>query len=97
MGNREWLSNDKEEEVLLVFSNLYNPYVMRKPFIQGIDWCPISSRDGEELVASFIVEEIRKMVFGSDRSKSSCPNGFSMIFFQDNWDLLKVELESVFK
>lgn len=42
------------------FSNLYNPDIQPKPCIQGIDWCPISTRDGEELAAPFTWEEIRK-------------------------------------
>lgn len=45
----------------------------------------------------FSVEEIRSAVFGCDRSKSSSPNGFSMAFFQDNWNFLKGELEINFK
>lgn len=83
--------------VLPVFSNLFSPAVMSKPFIQGIDWCPISPGDGEELVAPFSLEEIRKVVFGGDRSKSSGLDGFSMALFQENYNLLKGELEIIFQ
>lgn len=45
----------------------------------------------------WILEEIKRAVFGSERYKSPSPDGFSMAFCQDKRDLLKVELENVFK
>lgn len=47
-------------EVLLVFSNLYNPLVPTKPFVQDIDWYPILYGEGKDLVAPFLLEEIEK-------------------------------------
>lgn len=43
------------------------------------------------------LEEIRKAVLGSYRYKSLGQDGFSMVFFQDHWNLVKVELERVFE
>lgn len=48
-------------------------------------------------MALFTLEEIKRAVFGSDKSKLSGANGFSLVCYQDNWDRLKGELEGVFK
>lgn len=92
-------SNDKEtkEEILLAFSKLYSPTIPEKLFVEGIEWSPISSREDEELVALFTLEEIRKAVFSSDRNKSPGLDDFTMAFFSDNWNLVKGDLEGVFK
>lgn len=37
------------------------------------------------------------MVFEGDRNKSPGPDGFSLGFFQDNWDIVKKDLAQVFK
>lgn len=68
--NEEQTHIDKEveEEVSSVFLDLLSHVVMPRPFVQGIEWCPILSREGEELEVPFTVEEVRNMVFGSDRN-----------------------------
>ena len=45
----------------------------------------------------FSLEEIRKAVLGSCRCKPLSQDGFSMAFFQDHWNLVKVELERVYE
>lgn len=58
---------------------------------------PILPRDDEESVDPFTSEEIWNVVFDSDRNKSLDPDDFSTTLFQDNWDLIKVGLDEVFK
>lgn len=45
----------------------------------------------------FTVEEIKKTVFCCEGNKSLGADGFSMAFFRKNWNLIKVDLERVFK
>lgn len=46
--NEEKLKGDKkiEEGILSFFSNLYGPEMESKPFMEGIERCPISEREG---------------------------------------------------
>ena len=37
--------------VLSLSSNFYDPRVLPKPFVQHVDWCPISKREAIDLVA----------------------------------------------
>ncbi|KAA0060702.1 hypothetical protein E6C27_scaffold496G00040 [Cucumis melo var. makuwa] len=72
-------SDGKEikEEILKTFSSLYSPEVKEKPFVEGIDWMPISTREDKELVAPFTFDEIRKVVLSYNRNESP---GFDEFF-----------------
>lgn len=96
-GERTHSDKEVEEEVLSVFSDMLSPIIRPRTFGQGIEWCPISSKEGEELKVSFTVEKMKKVVFGSDRNKSLGQNNFSMACSKDNWNILKVDLENVSK
>ena len=69
-----------DKEVSSGFLDLLSHVVIPRPFVQGIEWCPISSREGEELEVPLTVEEVRNMVFGSDTNNFPRPEGFSMAF-----------------
>ena len=45
----------------------------------------------------FTIEVIKKVVFNCDGNRALGAYGFSMAFFQDDWDLIKGDLEGVFK
>ena len=66
---------------------------MPGPFVEGIDWSPILTREDEDLVALFTLDEVKKAVFSCDRNKSLGADGFSMAFFQDNWNIIEEDLE----
>ncbi|TYK22164.1 peptidyl-prolyl cis-trans isomerase CYP23 isoform X1 [Cucumis melo var. makuwa] len=57
----------------------------------------ISPREDEEHVVPFTIEVIEKVVFNCDGNRALGADGFSMAFFQDDWDLIKGDLEGVFK
>lgn len=65
--------------------------------MEGLDWRLISPRKNKELVALFTLEEITKVVFSCDGNKFPSADGLSMAFFQENLDLIKGDLEGVFK
>ena len=49
-----------------------------------------------ELSRPFEEAEIKAGVFGCARDKSQGPDGFSVAFYQDFWEILKDDLLSVF-
>ncbi|MDV3143360.1 MAG: hypothetical protein Q8761_02940, partial [Sweet potato little leaf phytoplasma] len=97
--NGEKLKGEKkiEEEILSFFSNLCGPLVESKPFVEGLDWRPISVSEKMELDSPFTLEEVRKVVFECDRNKSLGPDGFSLGFFQENWEVINSKLLEVFR
>lgn len=60
--------------------------------IEGIEWCPISSLHSELLERSFSLEKIRDAVFDSEGGKSPGPDGFTVLFFQKMWGVIKEDL-----
>lgn len=44
--------------------------------MEGIDWSPIFSREDDDLVRPFTVEEIKKVVFSCDINKFLGVDGF---------------------
>lgn len=51
----------------------------------------------EFLFASFSQEEIRRAVFDLNPLKASGPDGFTALFFQKSWELLKDSLVPAFQ
>lgn len=47
-------------------------------------------------VTPFSLEEVRMVVFGFDRNKAPCSDGFPVAFLQGNWDCIKDDLWNVF-
>lgn len=99
LENGESTRNDKEveEEVLATFSELFNPVVRAEQFVDGIEWSPISFGRMRSWWFLSLWMKLRREVFGCDRSKSLGLNDFFMAFFQDNLDLVKGELQGVFR
>lgn len=44
--------NEIKEEIISFFSNLYGPQPAPRPFLEGLEWCPILERENEELKKS---------------------------------------------
>ncbi|WKA01908.1 hypothetical protein VitviT2T_020160 [Vitis vinifera] len=62
----------------------------------GLDWSPISEESASRLDSLFTEEEISKAIFQLDRDKASRPDGFTIVVFQDYWDVIKEDLVRVF-
>ena len=76
-------TSDREEiegEILKFFFTLYSPKVTENPFVEGIDWSPILSRE-DVLVVPFTIEEIKKIVLSCNGNNAPGANRFSMAFF----------------
>ena len=84
------------EEILLYFEKLYASPIGESWSVEGLDWSPISEESAISLVAPFTEEEISKAIFQMDRDKAPGPDGFTIVVFQDCWDVIKEDLVRVF-
>ena len=57
---------------------------------------PATSWHPEDLVGLFTENEVRGAFFSMGSGKSPGPDGFSASFFQEFWDIIKVEIIEVF-
>ena len=92
------LNNSKSitEEILLYFKKLYSSPPGESWRVKGIDWSPISGESASRLDSPFSEEEIFTAIFQLDRDKAPGPDGFTIVAFQDCWDVLKDDLVRVF-
>ena len=64
--------------------------------VEGLNWSPISEENASRLDSPFTEEEIYKAIFQLDRDKAPGPDGFTIVVFQDCWDVIKDDLVRVF-
>jgi hypothetical protein len=57
----------------------------------------VSEAHNSELDKVFSEEEVKAAVFGSYAEGAPGPDGFSFLFYQKFWDLIKVDLLNMFK
>ncbi|RVW15154.1 Transposon TX1 uncharacterized 149 kDa protein [Vitis vinifera] len=84
------------KEILLYFEKLYASPIGESWSVEGLDRFPISEESASRLDSLFTKEEISKAIFQLDRDKASRPDGFTIIVFQDCWDVIKEDLVRVF-
>jgi hypothetical protein len=56
----------------------------------------VSEEENRLLMVDFVEEEVKKVVFQMEHSKSPGPDGFPAEFYQVFWDLIKGDLMALF-
>ncbi|RVW64166.1 Transposon TX1 uncharacterized 149 kDa protein [Vitis vinifera] len=84
------------EEILHYFEKLYTNPTGESWGVEGLDWSPISEESALRLESPFTEEEISKAIFQLDRDKAPGPDGFTIVVFQECWDVIKEDLVRVF-
>jgi hypothetical protein len=72
------------------------PYCWR-PRLDGLDFNSIEVAEAQFLELPFEEREVLEVVQGLNRDKAPGPDGFSMAFFQDCWDVIKSDVMGVFQ
>ena len=87
-----------KEDIVTEINYFTKLYATSQPQFRGMDdveWSPIADQEAEDLERPFEEEEVRKVVFSSDGNKSPGPDGFTLAFFQNCWEEVKLELMTV--
>ena len=92
---------DKDDEIVKViigfYENLYKTVQRGFKGFVGVDWMPISNHLVGWLERPFEEDEIRRAIFECEENKAPGPDGFTMVIFQTQWNLIKDDLVKVFK
>jgi Reverse transcriptase (RNA-dependent DNA polymerase) len=84
-----------ESHVVQFYKNLFGSAEVKKASLHQDFWDEnyvLSDTDRLELEKPFTEEEIHKAVFGSEASGAPGPDGFSFLFYQHFWTLVKSDL-----
>ena len=66
------------------------------PRLDNLAFDMLEAGEANRLEASFKEKEVMEVVKGMDRDKAPGPDGFSMAFFQDCWEVIKEDIMAVF-
>jgi hypothetical protein len=72
------------------------PYSWR-PRLDDLEFNSIDAAEASSLELPFEEREVFEVVKGMNRDKAPGPDGFSMAFFQDCWDVIKSDIMGVFQ
>ena len=89
------IEEDVVQEVTGVFQGLYSSKNLCFRGIEGIDWKPIPLFLAEWLERPFEVEKVKKAIFEYDGNKAPSADGFTLEFFQSQWETLKEHIMKV--
>ena len=84
------------EEIKLHFRKLFSKPSGGSPRIEGLDCSPISAKSAEWLDHPFLEEEIHIVVLHLNKEKVPGPDGFTIGFYQECWEMIKDDLLRVF-
>jgi hypothetical protein len=67
-----------------------------RPRVDNLEFEALSVDEAASLEVPFEEREVREVIFGMDRDKAPGPDGFSLAFFQDCWEVVKWDFMAVF-
>ncbi|RVW40081.1 putative ribonuclease H protein [Vitis vinifera] len=97
--NGEMLTEDQDvrEGIVNAFQNLLSEEPGWRADIEGLQLKQLNSREAENLEVPFSEEEIHFALMEMRGDKAPGPDGFTMAFWQDCWDVVKEEVMELFK
>ncbi|RVW22247.1 LINE-1 reverse transcriptase-like [Vitis vinifera] len=97
--NGEMLTEDQEvrEGIVNAFQNLLSEEPGWRADIEGLQLKHLNPREAENLEVPFSEEEIHFALMEMRGDKAPGPDGFTVAFWQDCWDLVKEEVMDLFK
>jgi hypothetical protein len=85
------------EHVVSYFDSLFMETLSWRPKMDNMEFDRLNVEEASSLEAPFEESEVREVIKGMDRDKAPGPDGFSMAFFQDCWEVVKEDFMAVFE
>lgn len=85
-----------KDEAIQYFTQLYKNDGREKPRIPNLFSSWIDNEVACNFEKPFSIEEVKIAVMSMGKDKSPGPDGFSMLFYQDCWDIIQADLIGVF-
>jgi len=94
------LSSDQSEiavHIVKFYKKLFTEQCRWRPSVEGISFDFILESEASWMERAFEEEEVRNVVSAMDGDKVPGPDGFSMAFFKECWDVLRGDIIEVFQ
>ena len=85
-----------KDRVVQFYKTLFSEQYNWRPRLDDLAFNSLDEEEASRLELPFEEREVLKVVKGMNRAKAPGPDGFSMAFFQDCWDVIKIDIMGVF-
>jgi hypothetical protein len=85
------------EHVVNYYESLFSEPLSWRPRLDNLEFDRLNGEEVSSLENPFEEREVREVIKGMDRDKAPGPDGFSMAFFQDCWEVVKGDFMAVFE
>jgi len=85
-----------KDHIVNYYDSLYTKQTSRRPRVDGISFSSIDADECLWLERGFEEQEVWEVVREMNGDKAPGPDGFSMVFFQQCWGVLKKDIMAVF-
>jgi hypothetical protein len=84
------------DHIVNYYDTLFTEPLNWRPRLDNLEFDRLSDTEALSLEDPFEENEVWEVIKGMDRDKAPGPDGFSMAFFQDCWDVIKGDFMAVF-
>jgi hypothetical protein len=84
------------EHVVQFYQDLFSKKHSWRPRLDDLSFDAILESESSWLERAFEEEEVRNVVFAMKGDKAPGPDGFTMAFFQDCWEVVRLDIMEVF-
>jgi hypothetical protein len=85
-----------KSHVVNFYESLFSEPSSWRPRVDNLEFEALGVDEAARLEDPFEEREVREVIFGMDRDKAPGPDGFSLAFFQDCWEVVKGDFMAVF-
>jgi hypothetical protein len=85
------------DHVALFYKSLFAEPLSWRPRLDNIVFDNLDAGEASSLELHFEEREVLEVVKGLNRDKAPSPDGFTLAFFQDCWEVIKTDLMGVFQ
>jgi hypothetical protein len=87
---------DIRDHAVNFYESMFAESMSWRPRLDDLAFDSISAVEASSLEAPFLEKEIKDVIFEMDGNKAPGPDGFSMVFFQACWGVLKEDIMALF-
>jgi hypothetical protein len=84
------------DHIVNFYESLFSELLSWRPRVDNLEFDVLNTEDVSNLEDPFEEREVREVIKGMDGDKVPRPDGFSLAFFQDCWDVVKGDFMEVF-